>query len=104
MAVVFTIYVGFNGPDQSPETAMTNRDTLFKILASGGMDGYTVYEGLGLWAGKQEPGATVVMIAQNEQDAVEVGLHACEIAREYKEQAQQEEVWLTRRDESLLVI
>lgn len=104
MATVFTIYVGFNGSDQSPETQMTNRDTLFRILAASGMDGYTVYEGLGLWAGQTEPGASVVMIATRDADAEYVAAHARIIAAKYKDQAEQEEVWLTRRQEDLLVI
>lgn len=104
MATVFTIYVGFNGPDRSPETQMTNRDTLFRILAGSGMDGYTVYEGLGLWAGQTEPGASVVMIAPKDTDAEYVEAHAKVIANNYKVQAQQEEVWVTRRQEGLMII
>lgn len=104
MSFIFTVYVGFNGPDMLPETAMTNRDLLFQILAKSGMDGYTVYEGLGVWNGKQEPGASVVMIAQERTDALFVEAHAHAIAHEYKEKARQEEVWVTKREESLKII
>lgn len=100
MAVVFTIYVGFDGPDG----VETNRQTLFSLLSESGINGYTVTEAIGTYDGKQEPSATVILISPCDDQAVELGLHAIEVARAYKKQAKQQEVWVSRRAEDLLAV
>lgn len=100
MATVYTIYVGFNGP----RGVEYNRDLLFHVLAGCGLNGYTVIEGTGMYNGIPEPGASVILIAPNERDDEHIREHVAAVANEYKDLAQQEEVWVTRRQEDLLII
>ena len=100
MATVYTIYAGFNGPNGID----CNRDLLFRILSECGLNGYTIIEGVGMYNGVSEPGASVILIAQNERDDEHIREHVAAVANEYKDRAQQEEVWVTRRQEDLLII
>lgn len=100
MATVYTIYAGFNGPNG----VQSNRETLFRILAECGLNGYTVIEGTGMYNGVPEPGASVILIAPNERDDEHIREHVAAVANEYKDLALQEEVWVTRRQEDLLII
>lgn len=100
MATVFTIYAGFNGPLGEEE----NRIILLRILAECGIDGYTLTEGVGVYNGHPEPCAVVTLIAPRDRDASDLAEHVAEVALDYRDQAKQEEVWVTRRQEELLIV
>lgn len=101
MAIVFTAYIGFNGPHALPSS---NRVTLFELLADSGLDGYTAYRADGFYQGSAEPSAVVVVIARTEDEAVTQGTALLEVCHRYKELTGQQEVWVTRRTEELQVL
>lgn len=101
MAIVFTAYVGFNGPHALPSG---NRATLFELLADSGLNGYTAYRADGSYGGSPEPSAVVVVIAHDEDEAVSQGIALFEVCHRYKELTGQQEVWVTRREEDLTVL
>lgn len=100
MATVFTIYAGFNGPLGQER----NREILYKILSECGVNGYTVVEGFGMYNGEPEACAMVTLIAPRDSLRDDLAEHLAEVATRYKDQAQQEEVWITRRQEDLLIV
>lgn len=100
MATVFTIYAGLNGPFGEEQ----NRVILMLILSECGIDGYTLSEGVGVYGGKSEPSAIVTLIAPRDCDAADLAEHVVEVATAYKKEAKQEEVWVTRRQEELLIV
>lgn len=100
MATVFTIYAGFNGPLGEDE----NKRILYQILGECGVNGYTVTEGLGMYNGEPEPCAIVTLIAPRDSLRDALAEHLAEVANRYKDRAQQEEVWVTRRQEELLIV
>ena len=101
MAIVFTAYVGFNGPHALPSD---NRTTLFELLADSNLDGYTVCRADGFYQGASEPSAVVTVICQTEGEAVIYGSLLLDVCRRYKESTGQQEVWVTRRQEELTVV
>lgn len=101
MATVFTIYAGLNGPLGTEEE---HKAILLRILAESGIDGYTLTEGIGVYAGQPELCAVVVLIATNDADASDLSQHVAEVAIEYKDETSQQEVWITRRKEELLIV
>lgn len=101
MAIVFTAYVGFNGPHDLPSG---NRTTLFELLAGSGLDGYTTYRANGFYQGQEEPSAVIVVIAKDQDEAVTQGTALLEVCNRYKELTGQQEVWVTRREETLTVL
>ena len=100
MTTVFTIYAGLNGPLGEDE----NKQILLRILAECGIDGYTWTEGIGFYNGRPELSAIVTLIVANDADVFDMANHVAEVAIGYKDEAQQEEVWVTRREEQLLIV
>lgn len=103
MAVVITLYAGFCTPgDDYPMRPARNRATLLDLLHRRHPDGFTVLDGIGCWQGQEEPGASVIFI--EEGGGAQLHARVLETARTYKRLAQQDEVWVTRRDETLAVV
>ena len=100
MATVFTAYFGYNGPNSSIDF---NRNLLADLLADSGIDGYTVTPAEGFFDGAHEPSAVVTVICQDYY-AGEVDARIRQVCHSYKHAAEQYSVWLTRRQEDLLVI
>jgi hypothetical protein len=101
MATVFTAFVGFNGPNASVNS---NRALLFDLLADSDLVGYTVTEGDGFYDGQPEPSAVVTVIGSTEEETLAYGEALIQACRTYKELACQAEVWITRREEDLLIV
>lgn len=104
MAYIFTLHVGFTSPDDSYNDIAANRDTLFSILHRNHPNGFTVLEGVGCFHGVEEPGASVVLIADSRPGAEALRYSLVKTANEYKALAGQEEVWITWREETLQVV
>jgi hypothetical protein len=100
MATVFTAYFGYKGP---ANTIAFNRDLLSDLLADSRIDGYTLVQADGYFNGAYEPSAVVTVICQNHQ-ANEMHRHIHDVCTSYKHAAEQEAVWLTCRQEDLLVV
>ena len=101
MTVVYTAFVGFNGPNSSH---YGNRALLLDLLACSNLDGYTVTYADGVYEGQAEPSAVVTVIGNTDEQAMDYGEAIIEVCRQYKEQAGQAEVWITRRTEDLYVV
>lgn len=100
MATVFTAYFGYDGPVNS---VAYNRDLLCDLLADSGIDGYTLVEADGFFDGAHEPSAVVTVICQD-YHVSEVDRRIRDVCVSYKNAAEQHSVWLTRRQEDLLVL
>jgi hypothetical protein len=110
MAVVFTAYVGFSGPGgavdfQSGQNVTgINRALLLQCLEESTLEGYTVTFSTGYYGGQREAGATVVVIDESSLTASGTQLALTDACNRYKELAHQEQVWITVRDESLIIL
>jgi len=102
--IVFTAYVGFNGPVPGPWVVEANRSLLVGLLDDSELTGYTLQLADGFYAGEQEPSATVTVICRTTEEAVAYGEALIGVCRLYKEIAGQAEVWITRREEELLIV
>lgn len=100
MATVFTAYFGYIGPINSIDF---NRDLLSDLLTDSGIDGYTLVEADGFFNGAHEPSAVVTVICQD-YNASDIDHRIREVCVSYKHAAEQDSVWLTRRQEDLLVV
>jgi hypothetical protein len=101
MATVFTAYIGFKGPNAHPDV---NRVLLFDLLADSGLNGYTASRSDGYYQGEPEPSIIITVITRTEQEEINDGTALLEVCHRYKELADQEEVWVTRRVEELQVL
>lgn len=104
MVTVYTLHVGFSDAFGNDHHAAANKVRLFHVLDSGDFDGYTVLESTGCYRGKKEPGANVIFIAQDNNEAAVLEPRIRRAAALYKELTLQEEVWLTARQEILEII
>jgi hypothetical protein len=105
MAVIFSMYVGFNSKDGSSVNALNNKALLLEWLHENHPEGFTIIEAAGSYDRKEEASAIVQFISKNGGDeAVELGLDVTATAKFYKEHASQAEVWIVRREEDLLVV
>ena len=100
MAIVYSMFIGFNGP----LPWRSNKATLFHYLNESGLNGFTVTEATGFYNGSEEPSAVVTVIVNEEEDYAKIEKILRNIARHYKLACQQDEVWITRRREDLYVI
>ena len=101
MATVFTAYIGLKGPNASPAG---NRVLLHELLSDSCLSGYTVHRADGFYQGNPEPSVIVTVITRTDQEEVNEGGALLEVCHRYKELAEQEEVWVTRRVEDLQVL
>ena len=101
MATVFTAYIGFKGPKLD---ILGARVLLFDLLADSGLNGYTASRADGYYQGEPEPSIIITVIARTEQEEINDGTALLEVCHRYKELAEQEEVWVTRRVEELQVL
>ena len=107
MATVFTMYAGLAADTTHGNTlalARCNRATLLDCLNFNHSDGFTLFEGIGCFQGKEEPTVIVTFIAQTREAAEELGEQVAATAADYKKFALQQEVWITRREEELLIV
>jgi hypothetical protein len=107
MATIFTMYAGLAiskaGGSHSIITN-ANRSILLEILNRNHSEGYTLLEGIGGFECYEEPTVIASFVAQTKEAADELGERVAAIAAEYKEQGDQQEVWITRREEELLIV
>ena len=105
MAVIFSMYVGFNSKDGSSVNALKNKALLLEWLNENHPEGFTFIEAIGSYNGEQEDSAIVQFISKaGGEEAVELGLNVMATAQFYKEHASQAEVWIVHREEDLLVV
>ena len=107
MATVFTMYAGLavNGAGGNHSIVINaNRAILFELLNRNHSEGFTLLEGLGCFECNEEPTAIVSFIAQTKEAADALGERLAATAAQYKEQGDQQEVWITRREEELLIV
>lgn len=105
MAVIFSMYVGFNSKDGSSVNALNNKALLLKWLHENHPGGFTVIETVGSYDCKEEASAIIQFISKNGGDeAVELAMDVIVTAKFYKKHASQAEVWIIRREEDLLVV
>jgi len=107
MATIFTMYAGLaaNQARGSRSTVINaNRSILLEILNFHHSEGYTLIEGFGCFESQEEPTAIITFIAQTKEAADKLGEKIAVTATEYKELCSQQEVWITRREEELLII
>lgn len=116
MALHLTLYAGLGvGPGSSDPEARGNfsgtskrtyehGQLLKSILKDSGLPGYSIVEGSGFYKDNVEPCMIVSVICAEaaESRGVESTLKA--VAEQYKELALQEEVWITRRIEDLIIV
>lgn len=104
MAVVITLHAGLSTPgDDSPDRPARNRAALLALLHQRHPDGFTVLDGVGCWQGQEEPGVSAIFIGKRGYCG-DLRAAVSETARAYKTQAQQDEVWITCREEDLTVV
>jgi hypothetical protein len=101
MATVFTAYFGFKGPKLD---ILGARVLLFDLLADSGLNGYTASRADGYYQGEPEPSIIITVITRTDQEEINDGAALLEVCHRYKELAEQEEVWVTRRVEELQVV
>lgn len=100
-ALFLTLHVGLASDD--PAFSITgNRERLFAVLNDRHAFGYTAIEGIGSFAGKQEPCYIISIVYVG--DAVGAFDYIEETARQIKRALAQEEVWVTKRSEGLRII
>ena len=107
MAIVFSAFVGFNGPDPGVNhepCIKQNKVRLFELLESSDLAGYTVTQASGVYGGMPEPSAVITVIAQTQEEAIDCGAILAGVCRAYKEAAKQESVWITRHEQDLLIL
>lgn len=110
MTLVLTIHVGFgsNEPDYDSSPAHYHklyRDILLDILHDRFPDGFTILEGIGFFRSQQEPCANVVIISQpgaSNEERNELVKRVCLAAQSYARLANQVDVWVTSREESII--
>lgn len=100
--LLFTIHIGFSGHDGSSDCVHTNRAILLNCLSKSRLTGYSIVDTDGCYQGNPEPGAWVVIIAPKDDTVTEQHVH--NLARAYKIAAQQNAVWVTKREEVLTEI
>jgi hypothetical protein len=100
MAFVFTAYFGFNGPNNDPDAS---RELLLNLLNDSDLTGFNLAFGTGSYGGITEPSAVVTVITTRpEADGQGESLRA--VCLEYKHIAEQECVYITRREEDLMIV
>ena len=107
MATIFTMYAGLaiNEPGGSHSIVINaNRSILLEILNRNHSEGYTLLGGIGCFECNEEPTVIANFIAQTKEAADELGERVAATAAEYKELGAQQEVWITRREEELLIV
>ena len=104
MATVFTLYAGLNSSNVYPNAFDINRSILFGILGRNHSDGFTAFEGYGYFQGVSEPVVVVTIIANGDDEARAAHEAVSLTAKEYKEEANQIEVWITVREEGLIIV
>jgi hypothetical protein len=101
--ITYTIYVGFasRDGDTSSKFVYTNRGLLHDLVDYHlGEHGATILPASGFFGGHPEPGACVVVITpEDTRDRVAQSVHRTAAA--YRDQAEQLEVWVTTREETL---
>jgi hypothetical protein len=107
MATVFTMYAGLavNGTGGNHSIVINaNRALLLDLLNRNHSEGFTLFKGLGCFECNEEPTVIVSFIAQTKEAADELGERVAATAAKYKEEGDQQEVWITRREEELLIV
>jgi hypothetical protein len=104
LATVYTIYVGL-ASNGSTIAVPFNRTTLLDILNDRHSVGFTAIEGHGFYLGEQEP-TMLILICHTDKDGPPDTFadYICETAKIIKEKLNQEAVWVTRKEEELVVI
>jgi hypothetical protein len=116
MALHLTMYAGLGAqPGEADEEAKQNAAGISKrtynnglalkrILEASALEGYSIVEGTGFYEGLKEPCMIVSVICQDfsQVAAAEAGL--LDVAKAYKQAARQQEVWITRRVEDLIIV
>lgn len=104
--IVFTIFAGFatQDGDTSSKFVEPNRQALNDLVdAYLGEHGATIIDGRGFFGGHPEPGASVIVITpEDTRDKVAKAVYL--VAKCYREEADQLEVWVTTREEELSII
>lgn len=111
MARIITIHVGFgsNAPDYSSASSHyheLHRRILLDLLRDRFSGGFTLLEGVGYFQGEAEPCANAVVIIPDYvglEEQARIMREAYNVARAYKEKADQAQVWVTSRDEVLTI-
>ena len=107
MATVFTMYAGLATNEAGGNLSVVinaNRAILLDLLNLNHSEGFTLFEGLGCFEYNEEPTAIVSFIAQTKEAADALGERVAATAAKYKEEGDQQEVWITRREEELLIV
>ncbi len=102
-AFITTLYVGFDSDNGN--NSATNRDILLEELDARFPDGYTVIDAIGRFGGVPENSAQIVLICREDTptERAEFATAAYGLAQAYKKRAGQKEVWVTHRQENLVV-
>jgi hypothetical protein len=104
MATIFTLHVGFADSYGNHDCVELNRSLLFSCINTIGFDGYTIIDSVGCYQGNQEPSANVIFIAIGNHETSELLPRVRALASLYKAEANQSEVLLTYRKETLEVL
>ena len=115
MALIFTLYAGLGGPpvrgNAEPRNyanigthSHDNGIALRGILKDSEIEGYTMLEGTGFYGEQVEPCAIVTVICVEPEQAETLKDLLLQVAEDYKRAARQEEVWITRRIEDLIIV
>jgi len=100
---VFSMFVGFNGPDERINEFHSNKAALMNFLHASRLPGFSVCFTTGLYDGQEEPSAIVTVIAKDDQ-AEKICRILTRVAGHYKTACRQQEVWITSRKENLTII
>jgi len=116
MALHLTMYAGLGvAPGESDPDARRNAagisgithangNTLRQILKGSSLLGYSIVEGTGFYEGLREPCLIVSVICPEPEEAAAVEQALLRVAEEYKAATRQQEVWITRRVEDLIIV
>ena len=104
--VVFTMFAGHANRhgNSDPHIVAANRVILYDLVdLILGQHGATVIDGHGFYRGSHEPGSSIIVIS-SQKNREQVAKLVYKLASSYRNDADQQEVWVTVREEELAII
>lgn len=104
--VVFTVFAGHadRHGNCDDHVVAANRIILYDLVDRIlGKHGATVIDGRGFYRGRHEPGSSIIVISP-QKDRQHVATLVYRLASDYRNEADQQEVWVTIREEKLEII
>lgn len=104
--VVFTVFAGHadRHGNCDDHVVAANRIILYDLVDRIlGKHGATIIDGRGFYRGRHEPGSSIIVIS-SQKNREQVAKLVYKLASSYRNDADQQEVWVTVREEELAII